>query len=188
MKDRKYREVVRFTRLPDDPWTAQASWLSCSWGTGRRLSRQPRILFALPERLRTYPIRDIIPRICFTGIPTRAAECLPLRELKKIVGDFVGSFSSGFAGHVPASQTHDGWRNHLHLDVPLLFILHVSGIFRVGDAELDGVSFSGMPLFLSAGPVPGIFVVHGKGGYPGLPYRNDAALKIRSSTRSARLA
>lgn len=157
MKDRKYREVVRFTRLPDDPWTAQdvvAILLLVDWSQAFLANRE--LLFALPERLRTYPIRDIIPEdMLHWYSDAEQKNVFALRELKKIVGDFVGSFSSGFAGHVPASLTHDGMaRIIFNLDVPLhLYPSWYPVCFRVGDAELDGVSFSGMPfIFIGRNP------------------------------------
>lgn len=157
MKDRKYREVVRFTRLPDDPWTAQdvvAILLLVDWSQAFLANRE--LLFALPERLRTYPIRDIIPEdMLYWYSDAEQKNVFALRELKKIVGDFVGSFSSGFAGHVPASLTHDGMaRIIFNLDVPLhLYPSWYPVCFRVGDAELDGVSFSGMPfIFIGRNP------------------------------------
>ncbi|HSV96862.1 MAG TPA: penicillin acylase family protein [Spirochaetota bacterium] len=149
MKDRKYREVVRFSRLPDDPWTARdviAILLLVDWSQAFLANRELR--FALPDRLRTYPIRDIIPEdMLYWYSDAEQKNVFALRELKNAVSDFVGSFSSGFACLVPTSLTHDGSaRIIFNLDVPLrLYPSWYPVCFRVADGELDGVSFSGMP-------------------------------------------
>jgi penicillin amidase len=149
MKDRKYRDILRFSRLPDDPWTAQdviAILLLMDWSQAFLANQELR--FALPDRLRIHPIRDIIPEdMLYWYSDAEQKNVFALRELEKAVSDSVGSFSSGFACLVPASLTHDGSaRIIFNLDAPLhLYPSWYPVCFRVGDDELDGVSFSGMP-------------------------------------------
>ncbi len=157
MKDRKYREIVRFSRLPVDPWTARdvvAILLLADWSQSFLANRE--LVFALPERLRAFPLRDVIPEdMLYWYSDAEQKNVFALRELKKIVGDFVGSFCSGFACLVPTSLTHDGRERIIfNLDVPLhLYPSWYPVCFRVGGDELDGVSFSGLP-FVFTGRTP----------------------------------
>ncbi|HPO46394.1 MAG TPA: penicillin acylase family protein [Spirochaetota bacterium] len=152
-KNRKYREIVRFSRLPDDSWSSRdvvAILLLLDWSQSFLANRE--LIFALPERLSAYRIRDVIPEdMLFWYSDSEQKNIFALKELRKSVEGFVGSFDSGFACLLPAALIHDAKvRMAFNLDAPMhKYPSWYPVRFLVGAEELEGVGFSGMPFIFS---------------------------------------
>lgn len=153
IKDRKYREIVRFSRLPDDPWSSRdvvAILLLLDWSQSYLANRE--LIFALPERLSAHQMRDVIPEdMLYWYSDSEQKNIFALKELRKTVDEFVGSFNSGFAFLLPNALTHDDKaRIAFNLDAPMhLYPSWYPVSFQVGSEELEGVGFAGMPFVFS---------------------------------------
>lgn len=153
IKDRKYREIVRFSRLPDDLWSPRdvvAVLLLLDWSQSYLANRE--LIFAFPERLRQYQIRDVIPEdMLYWYSDSEQKNIFALKELRKTVDEFVGSFNSGVAFLLPNALTHDDKaRIAFNLDAPMhLYPSWYPVSFQVGSEELEGVGFAGLPFVFS---------------------------------------
>jgi len=153
VKERMYGEIIRFSDIPGDPWTAQdvlAIVLLSEWSHGYTCNRE--LAFPLPDRLGMYQLKDVIPEhLLFWYTDAEQKNVFILKELRKQLNNKINFSLSGFAAYVSRYHALDGRAKvFLNIDSSLaVYPLWYPVRIRLNNGLVEGVSMSGTPFILA---------------------------------------
>ena len=179
-KKEKYWNVLGLTSVPADGWAVEdvlAIMYMSEWAQSYLCNLE--LLFAFPDELRRYPLKDIIPNeMIYWYSDAEQKNVFALREIQKAVKRYTGMPCSGFAVHLTVSYGMDGRdRSFFNLDASTrLYPGWYPVCVKVKDVRVDGVTYSGNP-FITVGRNNSI-------AFAGFTQKVDTQDFYRESTRA----
>lgn len=149
LKQKRYREFIRTIKVPGEEWVPEdvvAVLLMLEW-SGSYLNNKE-LIFTFPEETKKFPLGDVMPaNSIFYYDYAEQKNVFALKEIKKLLNDFLGPYFSGFAGYIGGDRSVDGkYKIFYNLD-------HSTNVYpawypvclRINEKPVDGVTLSGMP-------------------------------------------
>lgn len=156
-KRRHVREILKFSDVLDDEWrTADvvAVLLLLEWADGYLNNKE--LLFPLPPGVEPRVMKDLLPEdLIFNYTLEEKNDIIVLREIRKILARYLGSYNEGFAFYVDAKNTRE---EKPFFAFNLESSLRVYPVWYPVRLVLDGMNIDGMTL--SGLP----FLFHGSNG------------------------